>query len=204
MPSRVPADIAQSIESDYFGFIKPIHIVTRHPEVAWSTVYLLCKNLKEHRAAYPTVQALPPPGRTWLITPAIEDDVVELLMHAPTDYLDEIQHWILMNHNIWVSESTVCCTIKCKDFTWKVTQRVASQCNEGKCLQYYINIAAFSEDQLVYVDESTVNERTLLRKYGFAPRGLPAIDIQLLRHSTHWSILLVLTIMGYLNKTFII
>ena len=71
MPLRVPAHIAQSIESNYFGFIKPIYIVTRHPEVAQSTVYLLCKNLKEHGAAYPTAQALPPPGRTRLITPTI-------------------------------------------------------------------------------------------------------------------------------------
>ena len=55
MPSRVPAYIAHSIESDYFGFIKPIYIVTRHPEVAQSTVYLLCKNLKEYRASYLTI-----------------------------------------------------------------------------------------------------------------------------------------------------
>jgi hypothetical protein len=90
MPSRVPTHIAQSIESDYFGFIKPIYIVTRHPEVARSTIYLLYKNLKEYRAAYLTVQALPPVGRTQLITPAIEDNVVELLMRAPTHYLNEI------------------------------------------------------------------------------------------------------------------
>ena len=184
MPSRVPADIAQSIESDYFGFIKPIHIVTRHPEVAQSTVYLLCKNLKEHGAAYPTIQALPPAGRTRLITPAIEDDVVELLMRAPTHYLDEIRHWILMNYNIWISESTVCRTIKRREFTRKVTQRVTSQRDEGKRLQYYLDLAAFTKDQLVYVDKSAANERTLLRKYGFALRGLPAINVQLLRRST--------------------
>ena len=77
------------------------NIVTRHPEVAQCTVYLLVKNLKEHRAAYPILRAEPQPfGIPRLITPAIEDNVVELLIRAPTHYLDEIRHWILMNHNI--------------------------------------------------------------------------------------------------------
>ena len=51
-------------------------------------------------------------------------------------------------------------------------------------MQYSLDIAAFTEDQLVYMDESAINKRTLLRKYGFALRGLPAINIQLLKRST--------------------
>jgi hypothetical protein len=51
-----------------------------------------------------------------------------------------------MNHNIWISESTVCRAIKRREFTRKVTQRVASQRDEGKRLQYYLDLAAFTED----------------------------------------------------------
>ena len=120
MYSRAPAHIVQSIESDYFGYISPKNIVTRHPEVARTTVYLICKNLKEHRAVYPILHAeLPPIGRRRLITLTMEDNIVKLLIWAPTHYLDEIQHWILMNHNIWVSESTICRIIKRKEFTQK-------------------------------------------------------------------------------------
>jgi hypothetical protein len=54
------------------------------------------------------------------------------------------------------------------------------------------------------VDESAANKRTLLRKYGFAPRDLLAIDVQLLRRSTHWSILPALAIIGYLNGMLIV
>ena len=71
-------------------------------------------------------------------------------------------------------------------------------------MQYYIDLTAFTEDQLVYVDESAANERTLLRKCGFALRGLLAIDVQLLRRSTRWSILPALAITGYLNGTLIV
>ena len=44
-------------------------------------------------------------------------------------------------------------------------------------MQYYIDLAAFTKDQLVYIDESAANEKTLLRKYSFTPRGLPVIDV---------------------------
>ena len=71
-------------------------------------------------------------------------------------------------------------------------------------MQYYINLAAFTKDQLVYMDESTVNKRTLLRKYSFTLRGLPAINIQLFRRSTCWSILPAFTITGFLNRMLII
>ena len=101
MPLRASAYIVASIESDYYGLISTKNIVMRHPEVAQCTIYSLIKNLKEHRAAYPILHAEPQPfGRPRLITLAIEDDIMEMLMRAPTQYLDEIRHWILMNHNI--------------------------------------------------------------------------------------------------------
>lgn len=53
------------------------------------------------------------------------------------------------------------------------------------------------------MDESAANERTLDRRYGWAPRGLPAIDTQVLHRSTRWSILPAYTIHGYLENTLI-
>lgn len=70
-------------------------------------------------------------------------------------------------------------------------------------MQWWTDLATYKEDWLVYVDESAANERTLDRKYGWAPRGLPAIDIQVLYCSTCWSILLAITIDGYLDRTLI-
>ena len=93
MQSRAPAHIITSIKSDYFGFIATKYIITRHPEVAKSTIYLLVKNLKEHRAAYPVLYTVPQPvSRRRLITPAIEDDIIELLIQAPIHYLNKIRH----------------------------------------------------------------------------------------------------------------
>jgi hypothetical protein len=60
-------------------------------------------------------------NRPQLITPAIEDNVIELLMRAPTHYFNKIRHWIFINHNIQILESTVRRIIKRKEFTQKVT-----------------------------------------------------------------------------------
>jgi hypothetical protein len=118
IPLQAPVYIVASIEANYFGFIAAKYIIIRHPEVSKTTIYLLLKNLKEHRAAYPILHTEPQPfSRPQLITPAIEDDVMELLIRAPTHYFNKIRHWILMNHNIWISESTVCYIIKRKEFT---------------------------------------------------------------------------------------
>ena len=55
MPPRAPADIVASIKANYFSLIAAKYIVIRHPEVSKTTVYLLLKNPKEHRAAYPVL-----------------------------------------------------------------------------------------------------------------------------------------------------
>ena len=52
---------------------------------------------------------------------------------------------------------------------------------------------------LVFVDESAANERTKDRKYGWSPRGIPALETQILHHSKRWSILPAYTIDGYIT-----
>ena len=61
MTPRAPAYIVTSIEADYFGLIAAKYIIIRHPEVSKTTVYLLLKNLKEHKTAYPILHAEPQP-----------------------------------------------------------------------------------------------------------------------------------------------
>lgn len=50
-----------------------------------------------------------------------------------------------------------------------------------------------------FLDESAANERTLDRKYGWAPVGLEASIISPFHRSTRWSILPAYTIEGYID-----
>jgi hypothetical protein len=44
-------------------------------------------------------------------------------------------------------------------------QRVAAQQDEAQQAQFWLDIEAYEAEQLVYVDESAANEKTLDRKY---------------------------------------
>lgn len=203
MVARIAARLVHSIEDDYFMGKKPFHIAQRHPEVHHSTVYRICSSLSKFGAAYP-IHRWAPLGRPRVIVPSIELELLELLTVRSTYYLDELQYYILINHGLWVSESTVSRAIKHGEFTRKVKQRIAAQRDEEKRNQFWLDLEAYEANQLAYVDESAANEKTLDRKYGWAPRGLPAIDIQVLHRSTRWSILPALTINGYLEGTLIV
>jgi hypothetical protein len=56
----------------------------------------------------------------------------------------------------------------------------------------------YSMDRLVFLDESAANERTGYRKRGWSPVGVDCTDLVTTKWFTRWSVLLVLTINGYL------
>ena len=135
MSPRINARLADTIKSELSIGIEPLNVANRYPEVYRSTVYRLWRNLRLLRTPYPPRFA--PAGRPRLITPDIEEDLVELLSLRPTLYLDEIAYHILINFNLLVSEATVLNTLRRIDFSRKVTQRVAAQRDEVKRDKYW-------------------------------------------------------------------
>ena len=53
-------------------------------------------------------------------------------------------------------------------------------------------------EQLIYIDESAANERSLDRKYGWSTKGTPARLISSAKRSAKWSILPVYTYDGFI------
>ena len=51
----------------------------------------------------------------------------------------------------------------------------------------------------MFVDESAANERTMDRKFGWAPLGLPACNIRPAKRSERWSILPAYSLDGYIT-----
>ena len=60
-------------------------------------------------------------------------------------------------------------------------------------------LTQWTASQLVFIDESAVNERTMDRKTGWAPIGVPAVDIRSIKRTKRWSILPAYTVDGYLT-----
>ena len=59
-------------------------------------------------------------------------------------------------------------------------------------------LADWSANQMLFLDESAVNERTLDRWKGWAPKGIRATIIQPFAKSVRWSLLLCYGIDGFL------
>lgn len=143
-------------------------------------------------------------GRPPILSNEILQDLIETLGYRSTQYLDEMQYHCLIEHDVGVSERTLSRALANAHITRKVVQRIAAQRNEVKRMQFYLELDIYREDQLIYVDESAANERTLDRKYGWAPRGQPAIDRKTLIKSKRWSILPALTIDGFMDHTLVV
>jgi DDE superfamily endonuclease len=59
-------------------------------------------------------------------------------------------------------------------------------------------LGGWHAEQLVFIDETAANERTLDRKFGWSPVGLPSREIRPARRSQRWSVLPAYTLDGYI------
>ena len=66
---------------------------------------------------------------------------------------------------------------------------IAQQRNPGLQDGWIIQICGYKRDQFVFVDESACNEKTMDRKYGWAPVNEPAEGMSKLKRSKRWSLL---------------
>ncbi len=61
-----------------------------------------------------------------------------------------------------------------------------------------VRLTEWTPEQMIFVDESAANERTMDRKFGWSPIGTPAVHVQPLKRSEKWSILPVYTVDGFI------
>ena len=105
--------------------------------------------------------------------------ILQTLIQKPTLYLHEVQERLFQVTGIWVHVSTICRTIKEQGFTRKKLQTITLQQSEEKRIQYMAEIAMFSADMLIWIDETGSDRRNSIRRYGYSLRGNPARVCQL-------------------------
>jgi len=76
-------------------------------------------------------------------------------------------------------------------------QRNARERNQYLRDEWLVRLTDWTHDQLMYIDESAANERSLDRKYGWSPKGVPARIVSSAKRSKKWSILPVYTYEGF-------
>lgn len=108
----------------------------------------------------------------------LRDVDVEFLLGTirkmPDLYLDELQEMLASSCGIQISRSTIWRTLRRSGFTMKKITRVAAERSAQKRLEYIARIGKYQAEQLVFVDESSVDRRTTYRGRAWSIRGMKA------------------------------
>ncbi|KAF8803396.1 hypothetical protein BYT27DRAFT_7043266, partial [Phlegmacium glaucopus] len=111
---------------------------------------------------------IPPPNPSWG-RPHILN---ALLQEAPEMYLDEIQDWVAIAHELSISKASIHVLMRDVGITYKLLWKAASGWGEVAREEFW----EFARDNLIAsmiitVDESSKDGQTIFRKHGHAPKG---------------------------------
>lgn len=127
------------------------------------------------------------------------EELRDLIAENPSLLLDEIGEWLAIYHDQPISSTALHDNLKDIGLTYKRLKRVAAERDDARRAEWLHNITAnYTADQLVFLDESSKDDRTILRRYGRATRGQPPIDTVRLNRGLRYSVLPALTINGYM------
>lgn len=132
------------------------------------------------------------------------DQIIEmtnLLYSNPSLLLEEIQQWVQVTKNVLISCSAISRYIKDAGLTYKRLKMRAAERDEEEAEAWMIGANnEFVAEQLVSVDETSKDGRTMWRRYGYAPVGQDAIQYAPFPRGERWSLCPAMTINGYIAQ----
>jgi transposase len=134
----------------------------------------------------------------------MKEELGWLLIQRPDYYQEELQFYFLEHWHFWPSQPTLSRTISSMELTWKRAQFKAAQQRDDLRNVYLQRITQLVASQLIYADESSMSDKTLDRKYGYAPKGLPATVIREKHRSERYSLLPAYGMEGFLDDPLIV
>ena len=166
-----------------------------------TTLFMCEKSVQRYLALFHGTGAVtpqPPTGGPSKVLNDLEEfTIMQSIIYKPTIYLHEVQEHLYNTTGKWVSASTVCRTIKAKDFTRKKVQVIALQQSEQRRIEFMVQVAAtHSPDMFIWIDETGSDRRNSIRKYGYSLRGITPRVCQLHVSGKRISAIPVLTTRG--------
>jgi transposase len=120
-------------------------------------------------------------GRRRLLTQDVTEDMQELLLETPDLYLDEVAEWLLLYHNLPISTTALHDNLRGLGLSRKFMQRTASERDhELRATWMQDVLATYTAQQLVVLDESSKDGRTLYRRYRRSVAGSRCRRIELI------------------------
>lgn len=140
-------------------------------------------------------------GRPRMITLAALTAMKEIYNHHPDSYLDELVWFLALHHDVVISKSALHDNLRKAGLTRKLMRKIAQERDEVLRAEYRLVIKnEFSGTgcEFVTVDESSKDERTLTRRYGYAMKGQRAeINAPFVR-GQRYSLVAAMSLEGYI------
>ncbi|KAH7917679.1 hypothetical protein BV22DRAFT_990757, partial [Leucogyrophana mollusca] len=135
-----------------------------------------CRSIRRWEAKMEENGCVDPPsvlrGRSHLLDPAVVEDLHGLILESPSLYLDEIQEYLALFHDLRISTTALHDNLQGLGLTYKLLQRMAAERDEvaraARCADILGHITT---EQVITIDESSKDGRTMFRKRGRAPQG---------------------------------
>ena len=123
-----------------------------------------------------------------------------MLTESPELFLDEIQDWVAVSHDIGLSKSALHFLIHDAGLTYKLLHKATSEhdeeAQEAFCAFIWEHLVA---EQVFTADKTSKDDQTIFRHWGRSPRGNQAtIDADFL-HGEQFSIVAAITVDGYIG-----
>ena len=152
---------------------------------------------------YETKGRVDPPsflrGRRRILSAGAIAGLRELIQENPELFLDELRLWLALYHDIQISTTALHDNLRQLGLTRKIIRRAAAERDhELRANWMYDILSTYSAEQMVIIDESSKDGRTLMRKYGRAASGDDPVLTVSLDRGMRYSILPALTLDGYI------
>ena len=133
----------------------------------WRIVKLFNQTGHVNKRAYPRKQCFRK------LTEPLELMILHSVLSSPGVYLREIQNELWEITGAEVSASYICGFLHRVGFSRQRIRYVALQRDNRLRSQFISDISIYSQDMLIFLDESGSDKRDSLRKYGYSLRGKP-------------------------------
>jgi len=125
-------------------------------------------------------------------------DLYMLLEEAPEMYLSEIQDWIALTHEVHISKAALHLNIRDTGISFKLLCRAATERNEDFQQKWKQDANThFTASQMIFVDETSKDERTIYRHYGRSVVGTRTTISANFVQGEQYSIVTALLLDGY-------
>src|SRR5689334_3185349 len=117
------------------------------------------------------------------------------------EYQDEMTYWLWMERGIRIDRSNVSRFLSERGWTRRALRPFSIGRNDDLREAYRRSMRRFTQEDLVFLDESIFNEKTGWRHKAYGPVGSPSRYTQDISRGKTWAILPAYTINGYLPCT---